>query len=202
MRPSWDRCRAAVALALLLGACADPSRSDDAAGDQGTAEADSSGGAEGTTSDDGTPAGPPIDLVAPELWVAAPQDDPMPEHRPSEVACDVGFGDDYGVFEVDTGACNYGVFDQPTLASAPAGRPVTVVFTHDDLVADAPAFGHVLVAVAGAIVVDAQVPIPKPYGLLQYEFTPSAEIPAGTTVTLHLHNHGSNNWRLVSVRSR
>ncbi len=155
----------------------------------------------GGASDEGAPTGP-IDLVAPELWMRAPQDDPMPEHRPDDAACEFGFGDELGVFEVDTGLCNYGVFAQPSLAPAPGGRPVTVVFTHDDLVAESSASGHVLLAIGDAVIVDEEVPIPKPYGLLQYEFTPAAEIPAGTIVTLHLHNHGYNNWRVVAVRSK
>jgi hypothetical protein len=143
----------------------------------------------------------PVDVVAPELWLADLAVDPVAMHRPATVDCAIGFKDEFGVFEVDTGLCNYGVFVQPTLTELGAGELVELVFTHDDLLAPEPAQGHVAVAIGGRIVYEVYVEIPKPYGLVQGAWITDMPIPAGTPVVLHLHNHGYNSWRLVSIKA-
>ncbi|MBX7078235.1 MAG: hypothetical protein K1X88_03540 [Nannocystaceae bacterium] len=179
-------------LVLVAAACADGS-----AGDGGGSGGDSSvGGSEGPRAH-----ATPVDLVAPGGWSAAPGDDPMPDHAPAQVQCELGFGDEIGLFEVDTALCNYGVFSQPILDEVYEGDVVEFVLTHDDLVAPEPATGHLLFVIGGETAFDVQVPIPKAYDIVQGSWTPPAAIAAGTPVTLHIHNHGYNNWRVVSIEA-
>jgi hypothetical protein len=178
-----------VALGLALAACEEPG----AAVDEDGGATSSSGAAD----DDGTR--PPMDLVEPDLWLVEPGADPMPTHAPAQVACAAGFGEEYGVFEVDTQSCNYGVFTQPLRTNVRAGDLVEFTVTHDDLIADEPAVGHIAVAFADRVVFDAEVEIPHAYGIVTAEWIADVDVPADTRAVLHLHNHGFNQWRMVAI---
>jgi hypothetical protein len=190
------------ALVLVLAAgCADADADADDTPMDTEADATDSGADTGTDASDGDGRELPVDLVWPELWVADPGADFVPAHAPGVVECDAGFGDEIGLFEVDTGLCNYGVFSQPLADQVYAGERVEFVFTHDDLTAPTPAVGHIAIAIDGETVWEIEVAIPKPYDIVQGEWIADRGIAAGTVVTLHLHNHGYNNWRVVSFKA-
>ena len=48
---------------------------------------------------------------------------------------------------------------------------------------------------------DLEIEIPKAYDIVQVSWTPPRAIPAGSPVVMHLHNHGYNNWRVVSLEA-
>jgi ABC-type glycerol-3-phosphate transport system substrate-binding protein len=181
---------AGLILFLALAACAADS------------EADTTAASEDESSSSGDEPRSPADLVEPTLWVHDDAADPMPAHRPGEVECTIGFGEEFGVFEIDTESCNYGVFSQPMLAEVRAGDTVELTVTHDDLVADGPAIGHVLVSLGDAHSFDEEVEIPHAYGLVTAQWVADVDVPAGTPAVLHLHNHGFNQWRLVAIVTR
>lgn len=178
----------AIALAATALACTPPDADD------GTGDESSSGAPE-------MPRVTAVDLVWPEMWISDPPADVMPTHAPDPVDCGVGFDDELGLFEIDTGLCNYGVFSQPLSDRIIEGERVELVFTHDDLVAPDPAVGHIAVAIADRVVWEIEVAIPKPYDIVQGEWIADTAIEAGTKVVLHLHNHGYNNWRVISFKS-
>lgn len=199
-----------LALALMPGcadADADADGDGDGDGDAGDAATDTGaettdGGEDASTgAADGGGRAPPVDLVWPELWVADPDADFLPAHAPDMIECAAGFGDEIGLFEVDTGLCNYGVFSQPLSDQVFEGERVEFVFTHDDLTAPTPAVGHIAIAIEGEMVWEIEVAIPKPYDIVQGEWIADRGIAAGAVVTLHLHNHGYNNWRVISVKA-
>lgn len=158
--------RCAVFFGLALVACTASSSpaatgdDDDDSGDTTTALDSSSSETPGSETSDRVV---PVDLVFADGWSADPSLDPAPDHAPSPVTCAVGFGDELGVFEVDTGLCNYGVFSQPAATEIFEGERVELTFTHDDLLAPEPAMAHVAVAIAGTIVYSTEVAIPKAY---------------------------------------
>ena len=180
-------------LVLALAACTEDGEDDSTALEAASTDAESS-------SDDG-PRGP-ADLVDPFLWVQDDAADPMPEHQPAEIECAIGFGEEFGVFEVDTGVCNYGVFTQPVLADVRIGDKVELTVTHDDLIADGPAIGHIIVMLDGVQAFEAEVEIPHTYGLVTSTWVADVDVAAGTPAVLHLHYHGFNQWRLVAIVSR
>jgi hypothetical protein len=192
----------ALVLVLAVG-CADADADADAGDAASDTGAEVTEGGEGASTGDADGDGRelPVDLVWPELWVADPGADFVPAHAPGVVECDAGFGDEIGLFEVDTGLCNYGVFSQPLADQVYAGERVEFVFTHDDLTAPTPAVGHIAIAIDGETVWEIEVAIPKPYDIVQGEWIADRGIAAGTVVTLHLHNHGYNNWRVVSFKA-
>lgn len=167
--------------------------------------ADASDGAESDAVSAGTTDGAApfrAELVFPELWVPDPAADPFADHRPAEVTCELGFYAEFGVFEVDTGLCNYGVFSQPVAVEVPEGTTLELALVHDDLVSDAPAaVAHIALALPELVLWEAEVPIPAAYGILNTADLPLPAIPAGTPMTLHLHNHGFNAYRLIIVRA-
>jgi hypothetical protein len=200
MRPRAVRIASAFAamIAAKVACAATPAATDD--GDAATGAA-SDDGDESESAGDTTGSGRlvPVDLVFSDLWSAQDAVDPIPTHAPTARDCDIGFGDELGVFEIDTGLCNYGVFTQPAATEIFAGERVELTFTHDNLLAPEPATGHIAVAIAGTVVFSTDVAIPKPYDIVTGEWIAPASIPAGAPIVLHLHNHGYNNWRVVSI---
>lgn len=143
---------------------------------------------------------PPQELVRPEAWTLdEAEDDPFAEHRPSWVQCEIGFGVETGVFEVDTELCTYGAFVQRSLAPIYEGDTLELVLLHDALYAEEPATAHVAVAFGAEIAWETELPIPSEAGQLRPTWTAPADVDVGTPVHLHVHNHGANNYRLVAL---
>lgn len=139
-------------------------------------------------------------LDASSLVPVSLSDDPFADHRPTEVNCPPGaWGPEGGGFEIQTGACAYAAFDQVLPEGLREGDTLEVVLWHDFLDAAELATGHVAVWVGDVVVWQREVGIPSPSATLVGEavlpFTP----PPGTRLGLHLHNHGFNSWRLVSI---
>jgi hypothetical protein len=142
----------------------------------------------------------PVRVAEAAAWMpAVAGSDPRPEHRPPDASCDAGFALEYGTFEVDTGLCTYGVFEQGSMHDLPAGTEVRVTVVHDLLYAPEPAMAHVLIVIGDTAVFEAEVEVPGPYGLLEEIWVADRDIPVGTPVRLHLHNHGVNSWRVLDV---
>jgi hypothetical protein len=140
-------------------------------------------------------------LIDATAWTAeAAEDDPIAEHRPATLTClPTGAYAENSVFEVDTDDCNYAAFVQPSLETVAPGDRVAISLAHDDLVAPEPADAHVALLLGEQVLWDRLIAIPNvptPYNV-EVEVPDCA--PSGTPVHLHLHNHGVNSWRLLSV---
>lgn len=167
--------------------------------------ADGSGGPSDSDSSDGSggeaPAAVRVPLLDPEALAPVSADrDPLAEHRPAEPDCPPGaWGPEGGGFEVQTGACDYGAFDQPLPVAIAAGDVVEVVVWHDRLDAPEPATGHIAVWLGDRVLWSDEVLIPAPSGTLeasiQLEETPAPDARLG----VHVRNHGFNSWRFVSI---
>ena len=143
----------------------------------------------------------PVALLDPfALRPVEAMDDPLADHRPDDVDCPTAaWGAEGGGFEVQTGVCAYGAFDQSLPVEVEAGDLVEISVWHDTLDASEPADGHVAVLLDDRILWEASVAIPAPSAALDaaviLDFTPSPDARLG----LHLHNHGYNSWRFVEV---
>ena len=166
--------------------------------DDGTA-ADSEDAADAP---DDTPIDPgPFSLVGVEQWAfdgASPE--PFTDPPPDPIVCEVGWGLEDGVFEIDSGLCNWGVFTQPSQVDVLAGDLVEVILLHDTLYSEDPeARAHLGAALAGTLVWETELMIPAATGFLRPTWTADGDYPAGTPVRLHVHNHGYNNYRIVDI---
>jgi len=142
--------------------------------------------------------GPLIELDAFEIVAAS--EDPLANHRPAELNCPVaawGLEDDS--LEVQTGACNYLALGQDTLVAIAPGEELELDLWHNDLDAQEPALAHFAVLLDDRVVGEYEVEIPSAAAFTQLSWVAEQEVPAGTRLGLHLHNHGFNSWTVVRV---
>jgi len=149
----------------------------------------------------------PVPLARAEAWVRVtdPQADVFGAGRPDGIECDetMGYGLEYlgpdPVLEVRTDLCDWFTGAQPSLVGLAPGDTVEIRVFHYELVAPMPAEGYVALAIGGTIAWEATVPIPGPMALHDGEIVIDREVPAGTELQFHVHNHGVNDWELVGI---
>ena len=138
-----------------------------------------------------------IDLGAFEKTSAA--NDPF-EDRPADIACEFGFGLEDGFFEFESDLCRYGAFSQPALAPIRAGDTIDFLLLHENLVSSEPGSqAHVAIAFGENIVYEALIDIPAEANFLDEQWVSTLDVPEGTPVHFHLHNHGINSYRLAEL---
>lgn len=167
------------------------------------AESASTGATDGATSEtSGPPANlegtaPLIDLGMFEKTAAA--DDPF-DDRPHDIACEFGFGLEDGFFEFESDLCRYGAFSQPALAPIRAGDTIDFLLLHENLVSSKPdSQAHIAIAFGEDIVYEVLIDIPAEADFLDEQWVSTLDVPAGTPVHFHVHNHGINSYRLAEL---
>lgn len=192
------RCSAMVAILLVLGCETQGGSSAASETGQATETGDRSSSEGPATT--GSPGGVIAEV---EGWtIADPDADSVPRHRPPDATCELGFGIEDGYFEIDTELCNYALFEQPTLLDVASGQTVRFTIVHDQLYAEQPATAHLAFALEETIVYETEVPIPGEYALIEGTWEADRDVPAGTPLRLHLHNHGFNSWRFLDVKAQ
>lgn len=151
---------------------------------------------------------PSLEVVDPEAWVQVtdPALDPLAGHRPAnadgaeDVFCN---GSEYGVetvgFEVSmTVGCNYFAGEAPALVDLVGGVPMRIKLTHFDLITDTPgAEAHVALLAEGTLLWETHIPLPSDAGVIDADLEVPADFDAGSTIQLHVHNHGYNSYKLL-----
>ncbi len=145
----------------------------------------------------------PGPLVDPTLWVEATAGEDPFDDRPAEVDCNPG---GYAVeldtiFEVETDACPYGTFTQPLLRDVGPGATVELLGWHLDLFADPPGEAHYVVRIGGIVLFEARPEVPSEEEIwdLAIDWPGEERVAAGEPAFFHVHNHGTNSWRLGAV---
>ncbi|WP_224367688.1 hypothetical protein [Hyalangium versicolor] len=98
--------------------------------------------------------------------------------------------------EVQTTRCNYATVRQPLLLDLKKGARLRVRVWWQALVSPAPVQGHMALLVGEHQVWEEHIKIPGPADTREVELSSPLAAKAGTLVTFHLHNHGSNTWNL------
>ncbi len=146
-----------------------------------------------------------VDLVDASLFrILDADEDPFPSHRAdAKRLCDAGgFGEDLGVLDIDTETCAYVSAAQPSLAEVLPGDDLLLLAWHQALASTDPnAQGHMAVMIGDTLVWEVLIDIPASADVYELELPVEEEIPAGTPVVVHVHNHGGNTWRLGSLRA-
>lgn len=150
---------------------------------------------------DGVEAGPTIALVDASAWVPLSADeDPLSSHRPADAHCPEGaYTEEDGALEVETGYCSYVSLHQPLLAPVSRGDSLHAVVLHADLVFEEPAEAHVALVLDNHVVWQRNVAIPAEAALYDVTFPADHDLQVGSSVVFHLHNHGYNTWKLLSL---
>lgn len=130
--------------------------------------------------------------------------DPLASHRPEQVVCayEKGYITEDLDIELDTGACNYIALTQPVPYRLLAGDQLRLVVWHYPLTATLPASAHVAALLDGDLLWQRDVPIPTPADLYDATVPVPRDLPPGAPLTLHLHNHGANQWRVQPILIR
>jgi hypothetical protein len=126
--------------------------------------------------------------------------DTHPAHRPEVMDCNpYTVVHEEGVLELDTRLCGYFVVSQPSLFAIVAGDPLVLEWSHLDLDAAEPAEAHLALSIDGELQWETNVAIPNAPSAYDPSWTATRDYPIGSRITLHLHNHGINSWRLHSL---
>lgn len=148
----------------------------------------------------------PVDLVRPSSWeVGSLALDPQADHAPDPVDCAPGTYHVDGVppfegFEVTTGACNFMSAAQPILAPVQKGQTLRMVAWHLDLDATLPGPAHIAISIDREVLWETMVDVPSKANLYDVAVDAPRDFAAGTNAVFHVHNHGTNEWNMQSVR--
>ena len=140
-------------------------------------------------------------LIDHQRWVElTAENDPFASHRHEAVICPEWSRQIEGeLYEVETDDCNYVSLSQPSLRPLKRGDRVETVFWHLWLWAPQPAQAHVAITIGDWVIADELIDIPGPEQSFNPVLTVPEDMPQGTPIVFHLHNHGVNSWRLLSI---
>lgn len=137
-------------------------------------------------------------LTEAEAWAPDASADPFPAHAEGRAPCE-GFVVESGILEVDTGLCPYFVVSQPARVALREGDRLEGGVVWDTLYADEPAQAHLALSVDGEVLWELLVDIPGEPSWEVLDAEVPIDAPEGAPVALHLHNHGLNQWRFLSL---
>jgi hypothetical protein len=138
-------------------------------------------------------------LVVAQAWQPAPAGtDPMAYHAGADmIACgEQDWHVELDGLEIETTRCNYAVVQQPLRGDLVQGDELRVRVWWQTLASPEPVDAHLALFVGEALVWETQVAVPGPAAVHDLLLDSPVSAAAGTKVTFHLHNHGSNTWNL------
>ncbi|TPV95868.1 MAG: hypothetical protein B7733_07590 [Myxococcales bacterium FL481] len=140
-----------------------------------------------------------IDQTAWEAVEAA--EDPLADHRPPDAYCheDGTLIHESGTFDVIMDRCSYFMSRQPTLADIRRGDCIEIPFLHGDLISPEGGLSHVALLFGSDPFWERNLPIPSAANSRYEYWLATADIPAGTPIWFHVHNHGPNQYVLGDV---
>ena len=123
--------------------------------------------------------------------------DVFPEHQPAEVTCPVtGFQVEIEQLEIQTDVCNYAIVEWTTLTALPENTMLEALVLHTGLWALEESTAHFALSINGVLFWEEYPPIPSDTEFFFYEAQWPEAIPKGSSIQLHLHNHGANDWKM------
>jgi hypothetical protein len=140
-------------------------------------------------------------------WSATDSDNDPFLDRPAQVDCPANsFGPEElngeSTFAVDTDFCDYLTARQPTTDDVFAGDTLHYRIFHFALEPEQPGTtsqSHVALRIGDQVLADETIEIPSTSALLAGSFPAERDMPAGTLVYFHVHNHGANEYSLVEL---
>ncbi|MGK0359429.1 MAG: hypothetical protein ACI9U2_001731 [Bradymonadia bacterium] len=141
-------------------------------------------------------------LIDHQRWTLDDADPPGLEHRPSALRCPPGAVlTDGDVLDVSTDDCNYLAVQQPSLGPLRAGEFIEIQLAHLTLFDPVGGSGqaHAAVALGEHIYWETWLPIPAAAQAISVTIAVIEDLPTGTSIRFHLHNHGANEWTLFDI---
>ena len=146
----------------------------------------------------------PSTLIDHSKWkIAVEKDDPFIGHKKPSHKCSEGaYKIEDGVIEIDTSVCNYITLEQFALTGLCKGEKLHIVLWHLQLFAPVPTKGHAAIAVDGKVIWEKHIPIPGKEEIYEPEWIPNVPIQKGSRISYHIHNHGTNTWKLLTLEAK
>lgn len=140
-------------------------------------------------------------LLDHQLWKQVSREhDPYKSMAPPNKPCDdVAYKLEDGVIEVETGICSFITVAQPLKHNLRLGDKLKVIFWHLYLTAASSAEGYVGLSIDSAPIYVKKIPIPASPAVYEETITLKRNFSKGETLYFHIHNHGSNTWKLLSL---
>ena len=147
------------------------------------------------------PRCPAVQLLDANAWKRIPsEEDPFLKMKTEHHKClPLGTYVENGVFEIDTGLCNFATIVQPLQTEIRQGERLQFTLLHEDLSAPTNATAFVVLSIDGERIWQQEIPIPSEASYYQPLWTAHKEIKKGAKIVFHLHNHGANNWTIHSL---
>jgi hypothetical protein len=139
-------------------------------------------------------------LLDHSLWKQVSREsDPYKSMAPNKPCNDVAYKLEDGVIEVETGICSFLTVSQPLKTALKQGDKLKLVFWHLYLTAASSAEGYVGLSIGDTSIYVKKIPIPADPVVYEETITLKRDFPKGETLYFHIHNHGSNTWKLLSL---
>jgi hypothetical protein len=97
--------------------------------------------------------------------------------------------------EVRTDVCNFLTLQQPAQVPIRRGDSLRLLLWHNTLETLESAQAYAAISIDGAVVWSVDVAIPSAAVSYTPTWRASKNVPEGSPVLLHIHNHGANAWR-------
>lgn len=145
-------------------------------------------------------------LVTHDAWVAtSAAEDPFREERPEDAKCTRVAGFKPELFneepslELQTAFCSYVTLRQRSQAAIRKGDTLRLRIWHFKLLAGEVAQAHLAIMLGETLLWQTNIPIPSDSKLISERFTAPRDIPKGTPLFFHLHNHGANSYHFLEL---
>ena len=150
------------------------------------------------------PSGPLVELLERDAWAESTVDnDPLPTHRPAITGCPAAaWITERTALELSTDYCDYISITSPSLLDLQPGDNIELEAFYFDLTSPEATTGHWALVVGDEVVWEVFPAIPGPAMFFDETLTVTQAHPAGTTVTVHLHNHGQNSYGITRLELR
>lgn len=143
-----------------------------------------------------------IPLLDHTKWVPTPPEQDMFRQKWPTLGAERCQGDfawhlDQDALELDTEICNFITLEQPMLASIKKGDTLKLGLWHVQLYSDKDTEAVVTMYGGETEIWTKTIAIPARANYYEPSFEATADIPKGTKLSFHLHNHGLNSWYLL-----
>ncbi|MCB9643804.1 MAG: hypothetical protein H6728_12085 [Myxococcales bacterium] len=143
-----------------------------------------------------------VPLLDHTKWVPTPPEQDMFRQKWPTLGAERCQGDfawhlDQDALELDTEICNFITLEQPMLASIKKGDTLKLGLWHVQLYSDNDTEAVVTMYGGDTEIWTKTIAIPARANYYEPSFAATADIPKGSKLSFHLHNHGLNSWYLL-----
>lgn len=126
-------------------------------------------------------------------------EDPYKELAPPGPCNDVAYKLEDGVIEVETGICSFVTVRQPLKHALKKGDTLQLIYWHLQLTAASSAYGFFSLTLGTQRIHVNKIPIPSAPQVYEVNVPIKQSFAKGTPLYFHIHNHGSNTWKLLDL---